>query len=167
MLNDLAMPPTDVESPPDSPAANSLEYVRASAPVTRRQFRFLLILTLLNTILLSVFICGPGVSSFIRTSWNDYQARRKLNQLQQQRAALLQKTATFTAASDEVVYEENPSEAARLLNASTDYSTVPGSSSDVIFLTPQPWQPPVFRKMNPLVTGLQATVMNAPNKTQP
>ena len=161
------MPPTDLESPPDSVHSNSLEYVRASAPVTRRQFRFLLFLTLLNTILLSVFICGPSVSSFIRTSWNDYHARRKLNQLQQQRAALLQKTATFTTPPDEVVYEENPAEAARRLNSSTDYSSIPGSSRDVIYLTPQPWQPPVFRKMNPVVSQLHAAVLNAPDKRQP
>jgi hypothetical protein len=161
------MPPIDLESPPEAPSANSLEYVRASSPVTRRQFRFLLFLTLLNTILLSVFICGPSVSSFIRTSWNDYQARRKLAQFQQQRAALLQTVAAYTAPSDQVVYEENPQEAAKLLNASTDYSTLPNSRNDIIYLTPQPWQPPIYRKPDPLVSQLHAAVLNPPAKEQP
>jgi len=167
-MRKFAVPTTDLEpAPSESPPQQAIQYAQGTAPVTRRQFRFLLLLTLLNTILLGVFICGPGVSSFIRTSWNDYQARRKLNQLQQQRAALLQKTAAYTAPPDEVVYEENPAEATRLLNSSTDYSSIPGSSREVIYLTPQPWQPPVFRKMNPLVSQFHAAVLNPPNKSQP
>src|SRR5947199_3869200 len=148
------MPPVDVESPPDAPAANSLEYVRASAPVTRRQFRFLLFLTLLNTILLAAFVCAPTVSSFVRSSWQEYQSKRRLSQLLQQQSALLQKAATFTAPADEVLYEDNPAEAAKLLSASSDYSTLPNSGSDIVYLPPQPWQPPVYRQMQPVATQL-------------
>src|SRR2546423_11481237 len=107
------MPPVDVESPPNAPAANSLEYVRASAPVIRRQFRFLLFLTFLNTVLLAVFICGPTISGFIRSTWKDWQSQRAIQQQKKKQDALLQQAATYTAPADQVVYEENPFEAAK------------------------------------------------------
>src|SRR6266550_9364836 len=106
-----------VEAEPEAQSSPSLEYVRASAPVTRRQFRFLLFLTLLNTILLATFICGPTISQLIRSAWQQYQTRQRVQKQQQAQDALLQQAAQFTAPADQVVYEENPTDAAALLNS--------------------------------------------------
>src|SRR6266487_2857375 len=100
------MPPTDLESPPEATPRSSLEYDRSSTHITRRQFRFLLFLTLLNTILLATFIAGPVTSQFVRTQWQDYQARRRLRQAQQKQDAFLQQVGSYTLPPDRVVYEE-------------------------------------------------------------
>jgi len=55
--------PTDVESPPDSPANNPLEYVRPSPAITRRQFRVFLWLIFINTIIFASSVFGPGAES--------------------------------------------------------------------------------------------------------
>ena len=149
------------EAEPQAESTPSLEYVRASAPVTRRQFRFVVFLTLLNTILLATFICGPSVSSFIRTNWQEYQTSKRRRQLQQQRTALLQQAASYTSPANQIVYEENPFEAAKLLSSSSDYLTVPTSIRDLVYLIPQPWQPPVYLNQ-PIAMQLQAAAFNPP-----
>src|SRR5687767_14831944 len=145
------MPPTDVESPPDSPPANSLEYIRASAPVTRRQFRFLVFLTLLNTILLAVFIAGPAASQFVRAQWKDYQIRRQLRQAQQKQDAFLQQCGAYVLPPDQVVYEENPQEAQKLVGSGQNFTVIERSPFENSGLfggnrSPQPsWQVPALR----------------------
>jgi hypothetical protein len=128
-MAESAMPPTDLESPPDSPPANSLEYVRASAPVTRRQFRLLLLLTLINTIFLACFVAGPAASQFIRTQWQGIQHRLQVRKAQQQQNALLQQAAAFTEPADKIVYEEDPTQAAKLSSSSPDYQQLTASDS--------------------------------------
>src|SRR6266550_5210993 len=158
MIATLAMPPTDVESPPDSAPASSLEYVRASAPVTRRQFRFLLFLTLLNTILLATFICGPTISQLIRSAWQQYQTRQRIQKQQQAQDALLQQAAQFTAPADQVVYEENPTDAAALLNSSKSATSTAPATYLPIFRARMPWQPTVVLADPPLVARLRAAL---------
>jgi hypothetical protein len=157
MLSVRAMPPTDLESPPDSPPANSLEYVRASSPVTRRQFRFLVFLTLFNTILLATFIAGPTVSQFTRTTLQDYKTRRQIRQQIQQQDALLQQAGAYTAPPDQVVYEENPDDA-RKLATSPDYSAL--STRQFLFSPSQPdlLQRPVWRRDPTIVASLRQTI---------
>lgn len=148
------MPPADVESPPDPPSTTSLEYVRASAPVTRRQFRFLLFLTLFNTILLALFIAGPVASQFIRTSWQDYKTRQQIRQKQRQLDTLLQQAGNVTFPPEQVVYEEDPVEAAKLLQASQGFVALPVRS----FSPPASWQTPVTRVDTPAVAQFLTTL---------
>src|SRR5258705_572912 len=104
---------TELKPQPDSKA--TLEYVRASAPVTRRQFRGLFILTLLNTILLATFICGPTISQLIRSTWQQYQTRQRIQKQQQAQDALLKHAGQYATPADQVVYDGNPTGAVALL----------------------------------------------------
>jgi hypothetical protein len=106
----------------EEPAPNSIEYARAAAPVTRRQFRRLYVLTLLNTILLATFVCGPALSQFSRNQWQAFQNRQQIRKALQQRNGLIQQAAAFTLPTDQVIYEEDPVEAARLTKSSPDYA---------------------------------------------
>jgi len=155
------MTSVDVESPSDSAPASSLEYVHASSPVTRRQFRFLLFLTLLNTILLATFICGPAVSQFIRTSWQDYQTRKAIRQKHRQFETLLQQAGAVTFPPDQVVYEENSSEAAKLLKASQEFVALPLRNSS----PPSSWQTPVARVESPAIAQLLNTLYGTNRST--
>src|SRR5258706_10841604 len=117
-----------LEAEPEAQSSPSLEYVRASAPVTRRQFRGLFILTLLNTILLATFICGPTLSQLIRSTWQQYQTRQRIQKQQEAQNALLKQAGQYAAPADQVVYEENPTDAAAVLNSSKSATTTAPAS---------------------------------------
>ena len=133
-----------------------------AARVSRRQFRFLMTLTLINTLMLGGFVAGPGIARMSSGWWQDYQRRRADRQAAQQRAAAdrqaaqqrtaaLQKfSANFqaclatTASPTQVIYDEDPTRAAALLKRATGYVAIP--SSNYVHFPPAAWQVPVFLK---------------------
>ena len=152
---------------PASPPRASLEYDRAATSVTRRQFRFLFALTLLNTILLATFVCGPAASQYVRKQWQEFQTRRQVRAQIRQQDALLGQAGSYAAPADQVVYEENPQDALKLLGSSQDFVAAPRSPFDDykrgLFPDPNqlpqpPWQVPVLRKNPSIATQLQASL---------
>jgi hypothetical protein len=159
--------PSDVDeqSPPTESPSKPLDYDRTRGGVSKRQFRFLLALTLINTLMLGAYILGPSASGLISGAWNEFQARRALQKQQQQRQSFLRQVSTFTAPADQIVYEEHPLLATKLLAASPDFLSIPTVPDAIMHLTPQPWQPPVRRKEPPLATQFRSIVPNGPNET--
>jgi hypothetical protein len=104
---------------PDAPRkakANELEYDRgASAHVGGRRFRVLLGLTLLNTFMVAGLIVGPYVMPFLREKWQQWQAERELERERLRIVAFEQQCLAHASPADQVAYEEDPAEAARLL----------------------------------------------------
>src|SRR5437762_1136468 len=124
-----------------------LEYEQRSAALSRRQFRILPTLTLLNTVLLAGFVGGPVFIPYAKAQWRQFQlARAERRRAQQQQAAYAQ-ALNYNAPADQVVLEENPDAARKLLAASSAYRTI---SANVQYFPPQPWQPPVVFKAHPL-----------------
>src|SRR2546423_1656177 len=117
------MPPTDLESPPDSTPRSSLEYDRSSTHVTRRQFRIFLWLIFINTIIFASSVFGPG-AGFSRSAWESYQERREIRKQVERQDAFLRQAGTYPAPANDVIYEENPAEAAKLLNSSSGYTVI-------------------------------------------
>src|SRR5258706_2848465 len=117
------MPPIDVESPPDSTPRPSLEYDRSSTHVTRRQFRIFLWLIFINTIIFASSVFGPG-ADFLRSAWQNYQESRQIRKQSEKQDSFLHQAGTYTAPADDVIYEENPAEVAKLLNSSSGYTVV-------------------------------------------
>jgi len=163
------MPPADVESPPDSPPRPSLEYDRTSTHITRRQFRIFLWLLFINTIIFASSVFGPG-AAFFRTAWDNYQERRQIRKRAEQQDAFLHQAGKFTQAIDEVIYEENPAEAQKLLNSPIGYTVIDvirngggGGQGGLFGGDAKPaaeWQLPVLRTEPPIVTQLRARFSN-------
>src|SRR5258706_8855627 len=118
------MPPPEANSPPDSLPRPSLEADRSAPLVHRRQFRIFLWLLSINTLIFAAYVFLPGGSQIIRSAWESYQTRRQNQKYVDQQLALLQRAGGFTAPADEVIYEENPTEALKLLNSSQGYTAV-------------------------------------------
>ena len=99
-----AMSPISVEpvSPDEAPASEpppQIPYESAASPISRRQFRFLVMLTLFNTLMLGIFVAGPGVSRITGGWWQDYK-RWQADRVAAQQKAQAQKKfeADFQAA---------------------------------------------------------------------
>src|SRR5439155_14385581 len=112
------------------PAAKPAQQIpyEPGTQVSRRQFRFLLTLTLINTLMLGAFVAGPGISRVTGGWWKDYQNWRAQRQAAQQRAAARQAfMSTYQAAlqfavpAGQVVYDEDPQRAAKLLQEGSDF----------------------------------------------
>src|SRR5689334_20431880 len=86
--NPDSVPPAaaDTSTPPQVCYAPVL-----AAPFNLRQFRFLMTLTLINTLMLGGFGAGPGIARMTSGWWQDYQRWRADRQAAQQRAAVQQK----------------------------------------------------------------------------
>src|SRR5690349_19280505 len=109
-----AKPPVKSDRPtapaPVPPAAAPLQYDRdAGRSVSVRGFRWLVALTLVNTVLLGSMVLGPQLFPFARQQWQQWKdARARAAQVR----ADLTKTrmwAAYTAPPTKVVYEEDPS----------------------------------------------------------
>jgi hypothetical protein len=61
---------------PKSPAPVQLPYAPPPPGATRGQFRVLLLLTFINTVLLGTYVIGPGLTTFARQQWADYHQHR-------------------------------------------------------------------------------------------
>jgi hypothetical protein len=131
-----------------TPPALTYDLEPGRPQVTRRQFRFLLILTLVNTLMLGAFVAGPGISKMTAGWWNNYKRWRDDRAKARQDKAIRDKflvdyrrILTHSAPPDKVAYEEDQDRAAKLL-AAGDHTTFFGGNP--VYLTPKPWQTPVM-----------------------
>ena len=122
--------------------------------VTRRQVRFLLVLTLVNTLMLGLFVAGPGLSKITGGWWNSYKQwrdeRAKAKQAKAARDTFLanyQNLLAHAAPSDKIAYEEDHDRAAKHLAGGGYVAYYTGSNP--IYLTPKPWQSPVMSQAAP------------------
>ncbi len=138
-----------------------MEYEKQETTILRRQYRRLMALTLLNTILLAGFIVGPSVGPMAKTQWKSFQEKRA------QRQAVEARKTQYAAAlqlpplpADRVMYEENPDEAAKLLAIEHSPYRVIGDAS-LVYLPPHPWTQPVYRTDTPVPSlfGVNATIL--------
>ncbi len=60
----------------DEPQPTPVAYAPPPPGATRRQFRLLLLLTTVNTALLGLGVLGPGLTTFAKQQWADYQQHR-------------------------------------------------------------------------------------------
>jgi hypothetical protein len=125
-----------------------LEYEQRAATVSQRQYRRLMALTLLNTILLAGFIVAPTIGPMVKTQWNQFQQRREQRKAEALRDANIAAAKAYTAPAEQVLYEEDPDAAAKLLTQfPKQYQII--RSVKVEYFPPHPWQPPVVWVANP------------------
>lgn len=158
----LTAEPVKVEEPPaeaPAPAAapTQIQYESGASPISRRQFRLLFLLTVLNSLMLFLFVAGPAISSTLGGWKKDYKqwqadrlAAQQKAQAQQKAAADFQAALVYTAPANQTVYEEDTARAAKLIAGDSNYSLV--RSNNFIYITPAPWQLPVIRKTLALPT---------------
>jgi len=148
-MHDAASDPA-VSEKPGPISTPALEYEQRNTTISRRQYRVLLTLTLLNTILLAGFVAGPVFLPFARQQWQQFQVAREQRRRQaQQRAAYAQELSTPLV--NEVVLDENPQTAAKLLADGSKYRT---ARSDVTYIAARPWQSPALLKSAPAAAHL-------------
>jgi hypothetical protein len=101
--------------------------------------------------MLGAFVAGPGISRVTGGWWKDYQNWRAARQAAQQRAAArqafissYQAALQFSAPSGQVVYDEDPLRATKLVQEGSDFARI--SAPEYIYFPPQPWQLPVVRR---------------------
>ena len=111
----------------DEPKA-TLPYEPPTTGVSRRQFRWLLVLILLQTVMMVQSTYAPGVSEWIRARWAQYQQDRKHAQSVAQKLAADRQMLAIVQPADSVVWEEDPARAASLLLA-VGYQPVSASST--------------------------------------
>jgi hypothetical protein len=153
-----------VQAPPER-AALAYDPETGRAQVSRRQFRFLLILTLVNTLMLGGFVAGPGLSKLVGGWWRDYQHWRAGREAARQRQAARDKfmadyrqLLAYSEPADKVLHEEDQERAAKLV-AQRGYVPERPSGSFSYF-TPKPWQ---FPAVAPQPIALQ--MLTGPRKS--
>jgi hypothetical protein len=108
-----------------------LEYDRSGTGPTRRQFRLLLILTAVNTLLLGWFVAGPQTSQLLKQQWTDWQARRAKKEADRKFLATQQLCLNHTFPPEVVIYDEDPETARQLITERGDYHAMPTSNTPV------------------------------------
>lgn len=124
------MQPVHDESRARRPAAPPLAYASVTDGPTRRQFRALLILTAINTILLGGYVLGPALQSFVKEQWTAYQDRRTAERVRKQkeaaRTAILpvqEKCLSYATATDQLVYAQDAAGGAQIVAQSDPRSS--------------------------------------------
>src|SRR5947208_666925 len=103
--------PSTVEQP-EHTGPVPLQYVNA-APVSRRHFRLLLFITLLNTFLIvGGFVAAPFIQENTKQFWHDFQQRRIQQRAEKAFQATYQQAKNFNLPAGTVVYDEDPQRAA-------------------------------------------------------
>ena len=142
------------------PPAPQLPYDGVPAPaVTRRGFRLLLGLTLLNTMMMATFLLGPHLSPFIHAQWEKWQASRDAKRERAYAVAVHEQCLTHVAPPDKVLYEEHPARAVELLASGAAYEPAVLLRQNIDGERPPPgWQPPVRAKPPDYFTRLWRTM---------
>lgn len=138
-----------------------------ASPVGRRGYRWLLGLTLLNTVMLAYLLVGQHGLPYVRQQWAQWKQARAAEQArqqalvraaqrEQQRLAAQQQCLTYAAPADQVVYDEHPVRAAALLAGGGGYETFRSSTSPLGRGNQPPprWQEPVRAAPPPAFTAL-------------
>jgi hypothetical protein len=128
-----------------------VEYQRAEAsPSMRRAMRWMIVLTLLNTVMLGISLFGPRAWPYFNSiyqNWKDERAKEAAAKVQLQKDIAAQKQSlTFNLPKDSVVYEEDWDQAVKLLATGPNYA--PALPSDPN--RPPGYQVPVLQS-NPQV----------------
>ena len=152
----------DVPDPPAANRAESLDYKPDPAGAGRvsvRGFRLLLALTLLNTTLLGASTMGPQLFPFLRQQWAqwraDQAAKTAREQARQAALALRQQALAYSVPAGTVIYDEDPSEASRLIR---DGGTAYARATPLFSNAPRGWVPPVKALAPKLYADFRATV---------
>ena len=167
-MKDSADQPLHV-SPEPSPPPPALEYDRTPNHVTRGQFRILLILMFVNTVVIVGYVAVPGGAQWARQQWKDFEARRAVKARERQKRDLAAKRiadfrkvlpalAAMKLPADPPVYTEDGVEAASLLASNPVYRTV---RFDRQGMELDKWQPAVARSSPIEVTELEKVVGNS------
>lgn len=142
--------PDETKPHPNPPLAYEL---RPERPVTRRQFRFLLVLVVLNLLISIQYAYAPGVSAMIKEQWAEHKRRAAQAAAVKQALAAEQQAMQWADPPTKVVWDEDPETAATLL-AGTAYKRVagPGLENNYPFLAH--WPRAAAAKSPPLVDQL-------------
>ena len=142
------------------PPAPQIPYDGVPAPpVTRRGFRLLLGLTLLNTMMMATFLLGPHLSPFIHAQWEKWQASQEAKRERAYAVAVHGQCLTHVAPPDKVLYEEDPARAVELLASGAAYEPAVLLRQNFQGERPPPgWQPPVRAKPPDYFTRLWRTM---------
>lgn len=92
-----------------------LQYQVAPSPVTRGQFRLLLLLMLIQVVITAQSTYAPGFIAWVRERWAEHQQAVAHRALVRQNLAAAQKWLSHTDAPETVVWDEDPDRAAKLL----------------------------------------------------
>ena len=163
----LPVAPQSPPPPPPPPAA--LEYDRSGNHVTRGQFRILLILMFVNTVVVVGYVAVPGGTQWARQQWKDFEGRRVVKAREQQKRdaaakrieafrKVLPALAAMKLPADLPVYTEDGIEAASLLASNPAYQTVRFERQGMEINL---WQPAVARTAPIEVLEMQKVLGNA------
>jgi hypothetical protein len=84
-----------------------LAYEVSGSYMTRRRYRVLLGLTILNTVFLASYVLGPGLWQYGRQLWYAYSEHRASEAAARARAASLQPLPTFQRPEGVIAYDED------------------------------------------------------------
>ena len=154
--------PEKTEPAKEAPPTLTYDLEPGRSPVSRRQFRVLLILTLVNTLMLGAFVAGPGLSKLVGGWWRDYKgwqagraAAKQARQIRAQFEADYRKLLSHADPPDKVVYEEDADRARNLADA-TGYAVGRTTGRGFVYLIPKPWQFPVKAQHPALMLSMQS-----------
>lgn len=140
----------------DSDQLAELEYAKP-ATITRKHYRLLLFVTLLNTILLiSGFICAPFIQRTTGQFWQDFQRKREQANAQKLFLADYQKCLDYAPATTQPLYEEDPDRAAKLY-AGGGYQNI--LDRNYSYVHARQWHVPVVTKP-PMIGLLRSPTLN-------
>ena len=162
-------PPVSPQSPPAPPPPAALEYDRSGNHVTRGQFRVLLILMFVNTVVIVGYVAVPGGTQWARQQWKDFETRRAVEAREQQKRdaaakrieafrKVLPALAAMKLPADPPVYTEDGVEEASLLASNPAYQTVRFERQGMELNL---WQPAVARTAPVEVLEMQKVLGNA------
>lgn len=110
---------------PDESRPGALQYDGTPTALARRACRLLAFptfLTLINTVMMGVFVLGPQLSPFLKQQWQQWRDARAQRKQRLAEMAVQKQCLDYAAPADKVVYEEDPDEGAKLLSAdAADY----------------------------------------------
>ena len=93
----------------DESRAGALQYDGTpTTALARRGVRllaFLTFLTLLNTVMMGVFVLGPQLSPYLKQQWQQWQAARAERKQRLADLAVQRQCLDYSAPADKVVYE--------------------------------------------------------------
>ena len=110
----------DMEASLTTPIA----YAQPAPGVSRRSFRLMMLLTLINTLMLGANLVGPGLNGFARQQWAEFQRRQAERKVQAQQAIVRQaylpaqqQCMNYLAPPGTLLYAEDPEGIRRLTAA--------------------------------------------------
>jgi hypothetical protein len=86
-----------------------------ASPVSRRQFRLLTALVVINLLITLQFAYFPNLTAAVKNRWAQYQQKREREAAVRQALALEQEAMRFSDPAGKVVWDEDPETAAKLL----------------------------------------------------